>query len=99
MEQAEDPDLADIIVGFRYEGINDARTRDNHEAGFGAIAPTDDPLWKRFKPPNGYNCRCSLEMVSRFEAQRLGLWDGKKLMPRYPANLHADPGFKSEGLF
>lgn len=100
MIQAEDPDLADVIVGFRYEGVEDYRTRDNHRAGFGTIAPSDDPLWKTFRPPNGYNCRCALEYVSRFEAERLGLWKDGKLVPRYTSqHLHPDPGFKGEGLF
>lgn len=98
--QADDPELADIIVGFRYDGVDDWRTRDNHRAGFGTIAPTDDPLWNTFRPPNGYNCRCSLEFVSRFEAERLGLWKDDKLVPRYTSShLHPDPGFKSGGLF
>lgn len=102
MAQAQDPELADIIVGFRYEGINDSRTRHNHSIGFGTIAATDDPLWSRYKPPNGYNCRCGLEFVSRFEAERLGLWQDGKLKPRYsapPSQLTPDPGFKSESLF
>lgn len=98
--QADDPDLADVIVGFRYDGIDDSRTRSNHRAGFGTIAPTDDPLWDTFRPPNGYNCRCSLEFVSRFEAERLGLWKDEKLVPRYTSShLHPDPGFKSAGIF
>jgi SPP1 gp7 family putative phage head morphogenesis protein len=100
IDQASDPDLADIIVGFRYEGIADARTRSNHRAGFGTVASTTDDLWKTFRPPNGYNCRCSLEYVSRFEAERLGLWKDGKLIPSYSSsNLKPDPGFKSESVF
>jgi len=102
MDQAQDPDLSEIIVGFRYEGIDDARTRHNHRVGFGTIAATDDPLWGKFKPPNGYNCRCGLEFVSRFEAERLGLMEDGKLKPRYsvpPSQLNPDPGFKTESLF
>lgn len=102
MEQAADPEMQDVIVGFRYEGINDARTRDNHRIGFGTIAPKDDPLWTKYRPPNGYNCRCGLEFVSVFEAERLGLMEDGKLKPRYsapPSQLNPDPGFKGEGLF
>jgi len=102
MDQASDPELEDIIVGFRYEGIADARTRHNHRIGFGTIAPKDDPIWAKYKPPNGYNCRCGLEFVSRFEAERLGLMDNGKMKPRYsapPSQLNPDPGFKSESVF
>ena len=102
MDQANDPDLDDIIVGFRYEGISDNRTRHNHRIGFGTVAPKDDPLWSKFKPPNGYNCRCGLEFVSRFEAERLGLMEDGKMKPRYsapPSQLNPDPGFKTESLF
>lgn len=59
--------------------------------------------------PNGWivsqgifasNCRCSLEFVSRFEAERLGLWKDEKLV-RHVASSAAwfpDPGFKGEGV-
>jgi len=100
MEQAEDPDIADVIVGFRYTGIADNFTRPNHQAGFGTIAATDDPIWNTHKPPLGYNCRCGLEFVSRFEAERLGLWKNEKLAPHYVGGqaFHADAGFKDGAL-
>ena len=96
MQQATDEDIADVIVGFRYSGILDNFTRDNHRAGFGTIAATDDAIWKTHKPPNGYNCRCGLDFVSRFEAERLGLWKNEKLVPHYVGGqaFHPDPGFK-----
>lgn len=55
MEQALDPDVSEVIVGFRYDGIDDAFTRENHRAGFGSIAATDSPVWKLRKPPAGFN--------------------------------------------
>ena len=100
IQQAEDPDVSEVIVGFRFEGVNDAFTRENHRAGFGSVAATDDPVWKLRKPPLGYNCRCALEFVSVYEAERLGLWKNGKLTPYYAAPLSKwfpDPGFKVEG--
>lgn len=99
IEQSKDEDVADVIVGFRFEGVDDAFTRDNHRAGFGSIAPTDHPIWKMHKPPLGYNCRCALEFVSVYEAERLGLWKDGKLTPMLaPSSAwYPDPGFKVEG--
>jgi len=100
LQQAEDKDVAEVIVGFRFEGVNDAFTRENHRAGFGSVAATDDPVWKLRKPPLGYNCRCALEFVSAYEAERLGLWKNGKLTPYYASPLSLwfpDPGFKTEG--
>jgi SPP1 gp7 family putative phage head morphogenesis protein len=99
IEQSKDEDVAEVIVGFRFEGIDDAFTRDNHRAGFGSIAATDHPTWKMHKPPLGYNCRCSLEFVSVYEAERLGLWKDGKLTPMLAPNSawYPDPGFRVEG--
>lgn len=101
LEQASDPDLADVVVGLKYMGLQDAFTRPNHSAGFGTIAATDDPFWSTHKPPLGYNCRCGLDFVSRFEAERMGLWKDGKLTPYYVggSSFHADPGFNTGGVF
>lgn len=64
IQQAKDEDVAEVIVGFRYEGVDDAFTRENHRAGFGSIAPTDHPTWKMHKPPQGYNCYAPWTKVS-----------------------------------
>lgn len=96
IQQAKDEDVAEVIVGFRYEGVDDAFTRENHRAGFGSIAPTDHPTWRMHKPPLGYNCRCALEFVSKYEAERLGLWRDGKLIPKLATDSvwYPDPGFR-----
>jgi SPP1 gp7 family putative phage head morphogenesis protein len=101
LAQAMDPDVSEIIVGFHYVGIDDTETRRNHRRGFGTMAPTTDPLWSHFRPPNGFQCRCGLNYVSRFEAERLGLWKDGKMIPFYsapPDSLHRDVGFQG-GVF
>jgi len=50
-----------------YDAINDSRTRPAHRAMDGFIAPVDHPVWQRWYPPCGYNCRCSA--ISLTEAQ------------------------------
>lgn len=55
-----------------YDAINDSRVRPSHLAMDGVIRPVDDPIWKRWTPPCGHRCRCSLRSVSAREAQRRG---------------------------
>jgi uncharacterized protein with gpF-like domain len=56
------PMVDDVIV--------DSRTRPGHLAMDGVIRPVRDPLWKRWTPPCGHRCRCTLRQVSAREAQR-----------------------------
>lgn len=55
-----------------YDAINDSRVRPSHLAMDGVIRPVNDPIWKRWTPPAGHRCRCSLRSVSAREAQRRG---------------------------
>ena len=50
-----------------WDAINDSRTRPAHAAMDNHIAPIDDPIWKRWTPPAGHNCRCT--RISLTEAQ------------------------------
>lgn len=96
-DQAEDPDVAKVIPALRFTSMHDARTRPNHEAADGLIAAVDDPIWNRFKPPLGHQCRCGVEFVSVFELERRGLIrDGKviRFLPSIFGSAYPDPGFK-----
>lgn len=57
-EADQDPDIQEILWGYEYSAVGDDRTRDSHMALDGTTLPKDDPFWKKFWPPNGYNCRC-----------------------------------------
>lgn len=97
MEQAKDPEVAEVIPALRYSALHDARTRPHHFAADGLIAATTDPVWHRMRTPAGWQCRCSMDFVSRFELERMGLIHGDKVTPLYPpdfANAHPDPGFR-----
>ena len=48
---------------LRYNAINDDRTRPHHKAMDGFVAPAFSPVWAIWYPPNGYNCRCTVESV------------------------------------
>lgn len=49
---------------LRYNAINDDRTRPHHKAMDGFVAPAFSPIWQTWYPPNGYNCRCTVESVT-----------------------------------
>ena len=57
---------------IRYVAILDNRTRAEHRALHGKIAHRDDAFWKRNYPPNGWNCRCSVEFISKDEMDEQG---------------------------
>lgn len=95
-QQAADPDVAEVIVGLRYVAVLDGDVRPNHRAAHGLVARQDDPVWDRISPPLGYNCRCTIELVDRFEAARAGLLDEDGRLPRasVPSGARPDRGFQ-----
>lgn len=55
---------------WQYVAILDARTRPAHRAMNGKIFRYDDPGWKSFYPPCGYNCRCRVRNFSETDIRR-----------------------------
>lgn len=55
-----------------WDAINDGRTRPAHAAMDGRIAPIDDPIWKRWSPPAGHNCRCTRIALTEAQARARG---------------------------
>lgn len=51
-------------VLLEYRTVGDARVREEHRALNGVRKPMDDPFWKTWYPPNGYNCRCTVIAVN-----------------------------------
>jgi SPP1 gp7 family putative phage head morphogenesis protein len=82
-QQAADPEVAPVMPAFEYMAIQDADVRrgriedqgENHLALHGFIAPTNSRTWNTYAPPNGYQCRCTLRLVSVFELMRRGIID------------------------
>jgi SPP1 gp7 family putative phage head morphogenesis protein len=97
--QARDPVVADVVKAMRYEAINDSVTRPAHAKLDGLIAAVDDPIWQKIAPPNGYNCRCTVELVSGADLKRKRLIGarGAVLAAKIPSDWNADPGFKNVG--
>lgn len=95
--QSLDPEIMEIIPAKLYSAIGDSDTRPNHLAADGLIAGVTDPIWETLSPPMGFNCRCSLLDVDRFELEDRGLLnaDGTvtRVLPANFANARPDPGF------
>lgn len=78
---ASDPVVKLALPAFQYSAVKDSTVRrgrsedsgENHLALDKMIAPTDWEGWNVYAPPNGYNCRCTLRLVSMFELRRAGL--------------------------
>lgn len=63
-----DPDIDEILWGYKYVTAGDDRVRSSHMAMDGVTLPKDDPFWIENKPPNGWRCRC--ELIPIFRARR-----------------------------
>lgn len=55
---------------WQYVAILDAKTRPAHRAMNGKIFRYDDPGWKTFYPPCGFNCRCRVRNFSKTDITR-----------------------------
>lgn len=53
-------EIQEILWGYEYATAGDDRVRPEHAAMDGVRAPKDDPIWQKWTPPCGYNCRCRL---------------------------------------
>lgn len=57
---------------WMYSAINDERTRPAHRAMSGYIARWDDPIWQKWFPPAGFNCRCTVISLTEAQARARG---------------------------
>lgn len=85
-QQRENADSRPYLM---WDAINDSRTRPAHRAMDGYVAPVGDPIWKRWSPPAGHNCRCTRISLTAEQARRRGL--GKP-----PPPVEPDAGFGYE---
>lgn len=72
---------------FRYVAVLDDRTRASHRALHGLILPKNHPFWDKGYPPNGWNCRCKVQVVDDDDLRREG-WSIAKQIP--PTKIHPD---------
>jgi SPP1 gp7 family putative phage head morphogenesis protein len=58
---------------LRYVAVMDDRTRPEHAAWHDTVLPVDDPWWQTHFPPNGWNCRCTVQNLNERDLARYGL--------------------------
>lgn len=56
---------------LRYVAVQDGLTRPEHQKLHNLVLLVDDPFWDVFAPPNGWNCRCSLQSLLERDVVRL----------------------------
>jgi SPP1 gp7 family putative phage head morphogenesis protein len=83
---------AEEIAYLRYITMDDSRVRPTHQAMHMVTRPADDPIWSIWWPPNGYNCRCRIEVIPISRAQ------GVRRTPVLP-DVMPDEGFVGGGGF
>lgn len=94
----QDPAIDEILWGYEYVTVGDARVRPTHAGLDGSKYPKNHAFWKTNFPPNGYSCRC--QAIELFEAPEGGTeaapstftteQDGKTVT----VQPGADPGFR-----
>ncbi len=95
LAQIEHPDVAPVFQWLQYNAIMDSRVRPEHAAMNGKVFRRDDPIWKTWMPPNGYNCRCSVTPVSELDRKAEGL-NVSTSAPKIDGNeVRPDPGFRT----
>lgn len=65
----QDPDIQEILWGYKYVTVGDMRVREEHAALDGITLPKYDIFWRTFWTPNGYNCRC--QIISIFDERKV----------------------------
>lgn len=65
--------VADRRPWLRYVAVLDDRTRDEHRRWHDTVLRWDDPWWDQHAPPNGWNCRCTVQQLSDRDIARRGL--------------------------
>jgi SPP1 gp7 family putative phage head morphogenesis protein len=58
---------------IRYVAVMDQKTRPEHASWHDTVLPADDPWWQTHFPPNGWNCRCTVQSLNERDLARYGL--------------------------
>lgn len=80
-----------LMPYYMYIAVGDDNTRPNHMAYDGKVYAANDPIWNTIYPLNGYQCRCTVILLSDkqlvdggYAVEQRGkrqLIDGQKMLP------------------
>ena len=71
--QMADPELRKLRPYGLYRHGGSADPREEHLALDGTVVALDDPWWDTWSPMNGWGCNCKKFMISKADADRMGL--------------------------
>lgn len=107
VEKWKQPHLLAAFPGARYRSTKGRLTRETHRAMDGFIILVEDKDFPLLVPPNGYNCTCWLERLTRRQCENEGLleknsdkvltwkkWPSKIAAENWSRGLFPDKGFK-----
>lgn len=80
---------------FRYTAVLDGRTREAHRKLHGKTLPKKDKFWDTNYPPNGWGCRCKVQVLTEAECVARGivpLADGSFLPQAAEKDFKYNPG-------
>lgn len=80
---------------FRYTAVLDGRTRETHRKLHGKTLPKTDKFWDTNYPPNGWGCRCKVQVLTEAECVARGivpLADGSFLPQAAEKDFKYNPG-------
>ena len=80
---------------FRYTAVLDGRTRETHRKLHGKTLPKTDKFWDTNYPPNGWGCRCKVQVLTEAECVARGivpLADGSFLPQAAEKGFAYNPG-------
>lgn len=80
-EWANIQENAEFAPYLMYDAVDDNRTREQHRAWGGTVLRWDDPWWNTHRPPNGWNCRCSVIQLGEDELALAGKTKPDKAPP------------------
>ena len=95
-QSLQDPDVQEILWGYKLVTVGDDRVRDEHEPMDGTTLPKDDPFWEINWTPNGWACRC--QMIAIYEERghvrppRQVEIEGKMVFPGADKGFQYNPG-------
>ena len=80
---------------FRYTAVLDSRTREAHRKLHSKTLPKTDKFWDTNYPPNGWGCRCKVQVLTEAECIARGivpLADGSFLPQAAEKDFRYNPG-------